>query len=235
MTMPTTTTMPEPETLLTRWEALCATPDGLPERFRGERVQAAVRRYLRRQTGRERPRGRWDGAGRFWPDPWDEERRCCRQVRRPSRAWPLSLWRHCHTAEHVAALCEVPPTTLRGAVAWLRRREAPAKTAPDDLCPTCGASWPCEHGPTVERERVRVDAEAAAEALRRLGLPGWAERLITHARAYPELSGWQPWAVPPGRSDMDTHLAGWLCPGGPVPEALRAVVARGDGVGMKDG
>ncbi len=221
MTTPTTS----PEALLTRWEALCACPDLLPERFRGERVQAAVRRSLRRQTGRERPRGTWDMAGRFWPDRWDEERPCCRRVRRPSRAWPLSLWRHCHTAEHVAELCGVWPTLVRGALAWLRLREAPAKTAPIDVCPTCGASWACEHGPTVERERV--DAEAAAEALRRLGLPTWAERLITHAKAYPELSGWQPWAVPEDRADMGRHLAGWLWPGSPVPEALRTVVARG--------
>jgi hypothetical protein len=91
-------------------------------------------------------------------------------------------------------------------VAWLRRREAPAKSAPDDLCPTCGASWACEHGPPGERERERVDAEAAAEALRRLGLPGFADRLITHAKAYPELSGWQPRPVPEERADMDRHL-----------------------------
>jgi hypothetical protein len=219
------TTTISPEALLTRWEALCACPgpDGLPARFRDDRVRAAVRRYLKRQTGRERPRGEWDSAGRFWPDRWDEERPCCRRVRRPSRAWPLSLWRHCHTAEHVAELCGVWPTLVRGAVQWLRRQAAPAKTAPADLCPVCGASWACEHGPTVERERA--DPEAAAEALRRLGLPTWAERLMAHANAYPELSGWRPWAVPAERGDMDTHLAGYLRPGGPVPEALREVVA----------
>jgi hypothetical protein len=59
-----------------------------------------------------KPSGETDYFGRWYPDPL-ERRACCSQIRDPSRAWPWSLWQHCHTAKHVAYLHDLDPLVLR--------------------------------------------------------------------------------------------------------------------------
>lgn len=120
-------------------------PPSLPPRY-GPAVLAAYARFVRRQTGRERPAGTRDSGGRW--DPAEAERRpCCAGSRSPSRRYPWSLYRHAFTARHVAALEDVDARALRSLVAWLVWYAQPAPTAPAALCPTCGASWSCDHRP----------------------------------------------------------------------------------------
>ena len=67
--------------------------------------------YNLRKHKLARPKGRSDGV-RWWPEPseWCD---CCKQIREPSRGFPLSLYRHCHTAVHVAQLYGVDEGELR--------------------------------------------------------------------------------------------------------------------------
>lgn len=72
-----------------------------------ENVAIAAREYLDRRNRRSRPAGSRDRGGRWWPHR-EEERDCCRKIRRPSIRWPNSLLDHCRTARHVAELYGVP-------------------------------------------------------------------------------------------------------------------------------
>jgi hypothetical protein len=53
-----------------------------------------------------RPDGKNDRQGRWYPDPEIEECSCCKNIRRPSRAYPSSLWKHCCSKAHYLNLCE---------------------------------------------------------------------------------------------------------------------------------
>ena len=64
----------------------------------------------------EHPKGKRDGAGRWYPSEM-EKQPCCGPIRSPSAAWPRSLWTHCCSAVHVAALCNVSVSELRKALA----------------------------------------------------------------------------------------------------------------------
>jgi hypothetical protein len=97
----------------------------------GNAVEAA-RQWLARNKGPSRPAGRWDGAGRYYPSD-DERRECCDDIRRPSRAYPYSLWAHVHSAVHVAALHDVDPANVRRAANLLTRlAELDTPPAPPD-------------------------------------------------------------------------------------------------------
>lgn len=63
----------------------------------------AAQEYLDRQSHRNRPAGRWDRARRFHL----AEPCTCKPVRAPSRAHPLSEWRHGGTARHIASMYAV--------------------------------------------------------------------------------------------------------------------------------
>jgi hypothetical protein len=69
--------------------------------------------YLRRQGREYHPSGRWDRAGRWYPDDATEWRKCCDAVRPPSRRWPYSYLDHCRTAVHVASLYNADVTAVR--------------------------------------------------------------------------------------------------------------------------
>jgi len=119
-------------------------PDPAPE----SALSRALARFAARKEGAERPQGTRDTAGRWYPSPM-EAQPCCGHIREPSRAWPWSLFVHCMTAEHVAALEGVPRLAIRSALAKDAARKRPARTAPTDLCLDCGASleWGCDHNP----------------------------------------------------------------------------------------
>lgn len=148
----------------------------VPERYRA--ALPAYARYVRRERGPEIPAGRRDSAGRWYPAE-AERRPCCARVPPPSRRFPLSLWTHCRTAGHCAQLDGVPPALLRGLIAWIAAYFRPAATAPDGLCPVCGASWACEHQPapvpesellglasiSVEEAQQQLDAQLAGRPL----------------------------------------------------------------------
>jgi len=86
-------------------------------------IKAAAEAYIARKSRAEHPDGTFDSARRW--EPSDEERcDCCAYVRWPSRAWPLSLMKHCRSIEHVANLFKVDVTELRRAV---RKIEKEAK------------------------------------------------------------------------------------------------------------
>jgi hypothetical protein len=110
----------------------------------GPEAVAAWRVYERLQRRRIHPAGTFDAQRRWWPSA-DEWRPCCERIRRPSGRWPYSLLNHCRTAGHVGAQLRVSPKLIRGIANWLAYYARMAWTAPS-LCPTCGASWRCDHG-----------------------------------------------------------------------------------------
>ena len=142
------------------WPSPGAIPAHLATRYAD--ALPGYRLYLDREHGRERPDGRTDNGGRWYPAPC-ERRACCECVRPPSRLWPWSLYAHAHSARHCSTLAGVEPRRLRGLLSALAAYKRPAATAPADLCPTCGASWPCEHMPD---DRAIVDALAAQAGVR---------------------------------------------------------------------
>lgn len=111
-------------------------------------LSRALARFQARKECIERPQGSRDKAGRWWPSP-AEAQPCCGSIRSPSREWPWSLYVHCITAEHVAALEGVPRFAIRSALAKEAAKRRPARTAPTDLCLICGSplAWGCDHHP----------------------------------------------------------------------------------------
>jgi hypothetical protein len=74
--------------------------------------------FLNRQLRLSNPRGKFDKAARWFPDP-DERRDCCDSVRSPSRRFKFSLMLHCRTLKHVAKLYNVDEKQLRKLVKHL--------------------------------------------------------------------------------------------------------------------
>lgn len=64
-------------------------------------IVAAAERYRRRRDRKEKPDGRFDRAGRWYPAATENY---SGQHRRPSRAWPLSLLLACRTIKHCARM-----------------------------------------------------------------------------------------------------------------------------------
>lgn len=78
-------------------------------------LQKATQEYISRQDRVTHPNGTFDSGGRWYPSE-AEEHDCCGSIRNPSRAWPLSLNKHCRSIKHVAALYGVEAKELRRAV-----------------------------------------------------------------------------------------------------------------------
>lgn len=58
-----------------------------------------------------RASGKTDSGSRWYPS--DEERcSCCEYIRSPSRAYPWSLYKHCHSRKHIKNLIQENPTHL---------------------------------------------------------------------------------------------------------------------------
>jgi hypothetical protein len=81
--------------------------------------------YVARQRRAVHPQGQFDSAGRWYPYAKTEHRRCCDQIRSPSRRWPYSLMLHCRTAKHVARLFSVPEKDVRRAAKAFTKLEEP--------------------------------------------------------------------------------------------------------------
>lgn len=64
-------------------------------------LQSAAAEFENIKNRKVRPKGRFDNGGRWYPDT-TEVQPCCRNIRTPSRAFPLSLLTHCRSANHVA-------------------------------------------------------------------------------------------------------------------------------------
>ena len=75
-------------------------------------IEAAAREYLARQRRTTNPAGMFDEAGHWHPED-AEICGCCKVIRKPSKAWPLSWNAHCRTAGHVAQLFRVNLTDMR--------------------------------------------------------------------------------------------------------------------------
>jgi len=59
--------------------------------------------YLERRDRIKHPDGYFDGPGRWYPSE-RELRKCCENIRRPSRRYPYSLMVHCRTLKHICNL-----------------------------------------------------------------------------------------------------------------------------------
>jgi hypothetical protein len=117
-------------------------------------LPAAVE-YIMRRDRQRKPDGSGDRGGRWFPST-SERCWCCAYVRTPSRTWPLSLLKHCSSAEHVAALLGVDEDDLRMLARLIDKARKDGRE--DDF-----QAWLTLARPTGEREVV-----AAAE---RLGIP----------------------------------------------------------------
>ena len=118
-----------------------------------EETILAGHEYNLRKQRLAKPRGKSDGVRWF---PGSTERcDCCKHIREPSRAFPLSLYRHCCTAVHVAQLFGVDENDVRSAAKRLEGLYINAATD-DPLA-------------LVARDNARRAREAAARALASLG------------------------------------------------------------------
>ncbi|TAH43647.1 MAG: hypothetical protein EYC69_02215 [Bacteroidetes bacterium] len=75
-------------------------------------MSAAIDCYYKRLERSEHPTGRFDKAGRWFPE--DEEKcDCCFGLRAPSRAYPYSLMTHCRSINHIATLFSVDNSKMK--------------------------------------------------------------------------------------------------------------------------
>ena len=74
------------------------------------------------------PDGRTDKGGRWYPA--DTERStCCDSVRGPTRSYPWSLWKHCHSLKHVACKYGLEESEIRF---YFRKNNIPLFLASDN-------------------------------------------------------------------------------------------------------
>lgn len=77
-----------------------------------ENLINAYNEYIKRQSRKSHPIGKFDNGNRWYPSE-QEKCPCCANVRTPSRAWPYSYMTHCRTAEHVAHLYGVDAKDIK--------------------------------------------------------------------------------------------------------------------------
>ena len=80
-------------------------------------ITAAIR-FLMRQSRKERPDGKTDRAGRFYPSE-SEKCDCCNGLSSPTRAYPMTLLSHCRTAKHVSRKYNVDTKAMREMVKFI--------------------------------------------------------------------------------------------------------------------
>lgn len=91
---------------------LCKTHQIIIATCKNEDLANAVAELYARKVRYHHPNGKFDKAGRWYPDD-DERQECCKGIRAPSRSYPYSLMTHCRTARHVAHLYRVDEAILK--------------------------------------------------------------------------------------------------------------------------
>jgi hypothetical protein len=114
-----------------------------------DKAVLAGHEYNLRKRRLARPKGKSDGV-RWFPG-LSERCDCCKDIREPSRAFPLSLYRHCCTAVHIAQLFGVDEDDVRSAAKHL-----------DGLYIQAATDNPLE---LVARDHARKVRETAARVL----------------------------------------------------------------------
>jgi len=66
---------------------------------------------------RDNPDGKFDSAGRWYPEVLYG---CCRDIRSPSRSYPYSYLTHCRTLKHLAIQYEIPIKELKRNVEYFK-------------------------------------------------------------------------------------------------------------------
>jgi hypothetical protein len=94
-------------------------------------TQNAVKMYTDRQARTTHPDGKFDNAGRWYPND-AEWQSCCKVIRGPSRAYPYSYMTHCRTAGHIAHLCGVDIAELRREIKKQNPPIVPIRAGGDD-------------------------------------------------------------------------------------------------------
>jgi hypothetical protein len=74
------------------------------------------------------PDGRTDKGGRWYP-AMTERNICCDSVRKPTRSYPWSLWKHCHSLKHVACKYGLEESEIRF---YFRKNNLPLFLASDN-------------------------------------------------------------------------------------------------------
>jgi len=85
-----------------------------------QKLRNTATHYRNLHARKTHPAGRFDHAGRWFPD---HEHACCHHLRAPSRQWPYSLLTHARTLAHVARDAGYEIATLRAAVRRVEREE----------------------------------------------------------------------------------------------------------------
>ena len=74
-------------------------------------------------VGKYQPEGLWDKQGRWYPSD-TEKAPCCSSIRRPTTAYPKSLWIHCQSPKHIEnrinVLPEINTIKYKKWVLWFR-------------------------------------------------------------------------------------------------------------------
>lgn len=75
-----------------------------------DNLTVAAIAYLKLKARKDHPGGKFDRAGRWYPD---ESLECCKKVRQPTRGYPYSLMQHCRSIKHIAILYGVEESAIR--------------------------------------------------------------------------------------------------------------------------
>jgi hypothetical protein len=81
----------------------------------------AALEFVCRDLRLRHPDGTFDEGGRFYPSE-KERRDCCADIRAPSRAFPLSLMKHCRTVKHIAKLYDVAEKDVKAEVEKVKQQ-----------------------------------------------------------------------------------------------------------------
>jgi hypothetical protein len=76
-----------------------------------EEILDAIKVVLKFWAKMHKPSGKTDSGSRWSPSD-EEQCSCCGSIRSPSRAYPWSLLKHCHSKKHIKNLIQENPTHL---------------------------------------------------------------------------------------------------------------------------
>jgi hypothetical protein len=95
------------------------------------RLFEAVSDYAKLKSRDNHPEGIFDKVGRWYPNI---RLTCCGNIRSPSRNFPLSLNKHCRSAEHVANIHQVDKAQMVKAYNLISKIEGDFDNLPVFMC-----------------------------------------------------------------------------------------------------
>jgi len=82
--------------------------------------------WLSRQARKDpNHKGKFDGAGRWYPDEAEERCSCCAKIARPTRVWPYGLMDHCRTRPHIFRMTAEHPEVFERLTGYVKEEYVP--------------------------------------------------------------------------------------------------------------